>query len=125
MPRLPTKTTLRNKADKLFGQLVRGRGKCEMGGTGMCSSKETLQCAHIYSRKYVNMRWDPRNALCLCASHHFWGHHNPLDFAFWVEKNRNSDIEYLMAKRNKLEKTNYELVVENLEKMLLSKQYYG
>jgi hypothetical protein len=75
----PTKTTLRRKLDKICSEIVRGRGRCEW-----CRSKESLQCCHIFSRVYNNTRWDLDNLICLCATHHFYFHRNPVLFGEWV-----------------------------------------
>lgn len=78
-----SKTTLRNKLDRLCSLIVRGRGKCERCGE---RNYEQLQCCHIFSRIYNATRWLLDNLLCLCASCHFWAHKNPILFAEWVKK---------------------------------------
>lgn len=87
MPRKPSKKTLRNKLDILFSKIVRFYGECER-----CGTKKNLQCAHIYSRRFVNTRWEPGNAVCLCAGCHHWAHQRPLDFAEWIEEYIGGDI---------------------------------
>lgn len=67
------------KADKLFSQLIRSRGRCEFCGERDYSK---LQTAHIVSRRYSNTRVDPANAFCLCWKCHFQFTHNPFD---WVD----------------------------------------
>jgi len=74
--RKPTRTSLKRRLDKKVSELVRARGKCEF-----CGKKENLQCCHIFSRKYLNTRWDLDNLLCLCAGCHFQAHAEPLNFA--------------------------------------------
>jgi len=77
-----TKTALKKKLDKICGEIVRAKGKCER-----CGSKKNLQTAHIFSRSHLNTRWDLDNLLCLCLKCHlYWAHKNPIEFAEWVQK---------------------------------------
>ena len=46
-------------------------------------STEHLQWAHVYSRRYKTVRWDPDNSMCLSAGSHLWWHHRPVDSALW------------------------------------------
>jgi hypothetical protein len=57
----------RDRLDAVFSDLVRERAgwKSELSG-----SNESLQCCHIYSRKFLSTRWHPLNAVCLTASEH-------------------------------------------------------
>ena len=113
------KKTLKNTLDREFSKLVRSRGVCEMmGHEKPCSSKETHQCAHIYSRRHINIRWDKKNALCLCAAHHWWVHDNPLDFSAWINKYRSKDVDYLKQKRNTIEKIDYKDTLEKIRREL-------
>lgn len=75
----------RGKATRLHAEIVRARGACER-----CGSTQTLQCAHIYSRRYSNTRTDLANALALCAKDHFYFTANPMEFAEFC-------LEYLGA----------------------------
>ena len=96
----PTKKTLRNKLDRLFSLVVRGRGKCEK-----CGSKHELQTAHIFSRTYNSTRWDLDNALCLCVSCHFFFHKNPILFGEFVKEFLPENLyEVLKEKRNFISK---------------------
>lgn len=76
-----------------------------------------LQCAHIYSRRYVNTRWDLENSLCLCARCHRWGHDKPLDFARWVEDYIGGDIaDQLRQRANSLKyKYDYQAKLDELK----------
>ena len=70
-----------NKADSLFAEIVRARGKCQK--TGRTNS---LQCAHFHSRKKMSVRWDFENAFCLNAGvHKFWAHQEPGEYTEWVK----------------------------------------
>lgn len=38
-----------------------------------------LHWAHLYSRRYKLVRWNPLNSMALCAGCHFWQTNNPLE----------------------------------------------
>lgn len=69
----------KRQADLLFSRLVRAAGRCES-----CGSTRALQCAHIDSRRYLRIRWERLNALCLCARCHLRYTDRPLEFAEFV-----------------------------------------
>ena len=75
------KTHARERADRLFAAKVRRKGACMAEGEHL----GYLQCAHIISRRYHNIRWDGRNAVCLCARHHAYFTHRPLEWEACVE----------------------------------------
>ena len=72
-----SKTYYKNQNDKLFSERIRGRGKCEISGVSNCR----LECAHIYSRRYICIRWNDNNALCLSSAIHRKAHDQPIWFA--------------------------------------------
>lgn len=78
-----TKTQLRKKCDKLFGELIRSRGHCEWCGR---RNGVQLQTAHIITRDIRKLRFEEKNVLCLCASCHRKAHDRPLEFAELVKK---------------------------------------
>lgn len=80
---MATKKTLKNKADRLFGEFIRRKGKCEWCGK---SNGVQLQCAHVFSRRYLVTRWEPINAVCLCASCHMRWHHQPVEGVEWIKE---------------------------------------
>lgn len=65
--------------DRLFSVLTRAGGKCLN-----CGSTGRLQCAHGFSRRYRSVRWDPRNAFCLCQGCHMFYTHRPLEWDEWL-----------------------------------------
>jgi len=71
------------KEDKIFSELIRGRGYCE-NPMPKEQHSEQLQCAHIVSRTYSKTRTDFRNAFCLCASCHFYFTGNPREFSHFI-----------------------------------------
>jgi hypothetical protein len=104
--------SLKNKCDSVWAGLVRGRGKCER-----CGKRDGLQAAHIVSRRYVATRHLLENGLCLCVGCHFWAHHNPTKFTWWLEEYLGKEhLGMLHEKSQKLSfgKTDYERVLEYL-----------
>lgn len=81
-------TPLKNKADKLFSEWIRRDGKCEY-----CNRANVrLECAHIFSRRYISTRYEPINALCLCSAHHRWLHDQPIEGVEWIKNYLGEDI---------------------------------
>jgi len=83
MARKISKKGLKRRADKLFSKYIRSVNHCEWCGTRDAS---TLQCAHVFSRRFLVTRWSPLNANCLCASCHFKAHQKPVEYVEWVKE---------------------------------------
>lgn len=73
------KTSLLKSCDTLFGKIVRFPGVCVS-----CGSREVIQCAHGFSRRYRAVRWDERNAFPLCRAEHVFYTHRPLEWDAWL-----------------------------------------
>ena len=114
MNRKPSRKTLKLKLDKLFSEIVRSLGYCLR-----CRNTENLQCAHIYSRRFLVTRWDFNNALCLCSRCHRWGHDNPLEFSDLVIKIKGvKKAEELRIKAKvSVEKVDFAQKLEELKKI--------
>lgn len=69
------------RADKLVGDFVKTRDR---GCVARGSHQGSLQWAHVISRRYRAVRWDPMNAVTLCAGHHMYFTHRPLEWDVWV-----------------------------------------
>lgn len=110
--------TLKNKADRLFSLLIRSRGVCER--CGKRPPEVMLQCAHVFSRSYTAIRWDERNALCLCRGCHHWGHMRPVEWTLFIEETIGADtVRVLLEKaRNyagRVKRVDYEELIAELE----------
>jgi len=66
--------TFRNKADKLFSQIIRSRGACEL-----CGATGRLETSHIFSRRYAWTRTDLSNAFAACSACHREWHNAPTE----------------------------------------------
>lgn len=104
-PKKVKKTTLRNKADKLFSQRIRMNGVCVAYSLHIrCGG--ALQCAHIISRANMRLRYDYHNAIPLCMAHHRWFHQHPFEFVEFIKTSFPLDYAYVMAhKDEKVKKT--------------------
>jgi predicted restriction endonuclease len=115
-----SKKTLRICADALWRRLVliRANNKCEI-----CGKDKNLNAHHIVSRKNLHLRYDLRNGMALCPSHHFFGkdsaHMNPIWFIDILEKQRPDDLEYLKKEQSVLEPSfDYQIAIERMKKEL-------
>ena len=75
-----TKKGQKRKADKLFSLKVRSLGFCELEGKDWISCGGPLHCAHIDTRGKHAIRWNPMNAVCICAGHHVYYTNHPKDW---------------------------------------------
>ena len=84
MPRKISRTTLRNKLDKICREKTRAIGKCMV-----CGNTETLQTHHVIGRRNLQVRWYIDNLVCLCSLHHTFGiksaHQDPTWFTDWYK----------------------------------------
>ena len=114
----PKRSTLNNRLDKLFGQVVRKKRYCQRCGR----HDNTLQTAHIFSRAYKSVRWEQDNAFCLCAGCHFWVHKNPILFAEFVLKlYGKAKYEALKRKAKRVKKwqiSELQTLVKKMQQML-------
>lgn len=78
----------RDSADKWFSDCVRMRANwtCECCAKEFPegSSRQALHCAHIEGRRKKRLRWEPLNAMALCAGCHRLYTENPLQFTSFV-----------------------------------------
>lgn len=85
-PKSHPKQDWMKRSDKLFSKFIRDRdGGCVAVGDAGVTCAGYLQCAHIISRSYKSIRVDPDNAVALCAAHHTFWTHRPLEWEAWVE----------------------------------------
>jgi hypothetical protein len=101
------------RADLLFSKLVRAAGQC-----AKCQKTTHLQCAHGFSRRYRNTRWDFDNAWCLCRGCHLYFTHRPLEWDEWMlEELGLPTYTDLRFRALSLEKVDVKAVLARLEKL--------
>jgi hypothetical protein len=73
----------KRELDRLCRELVfvRDERRCRR-----CGSTQHPQWSHIYSRRYLSVRWNADNSMVLCAGCHLWWHGNPVDAGRWCEE---------------------------------------
>ena len=106
-------TAKKRQCDKWFSEIIRSAGCCFR-----CQSKEYLQCAHIVSRRYLQVRWDVNNSICLCRACHHWAHMHPVEWEAWLERTFGKRyIKRLKDKALKYNKVDYETLVYKLKRL--------
>lgn len=78
----PSAKNEKNYLDRLLSVLVRDSA----GACVECGATQNLQCAHGFSRRYLNIRWDRRNVFCLCQRCHLRYTHRPLEWDVWLHE---------------------------------------
>lgn len=111
----PSKSSLKKRCDELFSKKIRARGFCEK-----CGRQTNLQCAHVYPRTNMALRFEPLNALCMCYNCHLsWAHKNPLEFTEWFLGKFPERANYLRTARLEIKKMSigdYQVLLEELQK---------
>ena len=113
-----TKSQLGKKLDEAWSLAVKIKAgyRCEV-----CGAKSTLNSHHIVGRRNRMTRWDVKNGVCLCVSHHKFGiesaHEDPLWFKEWLEDKRWEDYAYLYLVKNQIKKWTLEDMQEQLVKL--------
>lgn len=89
---------LNKKLDKLWSEVIRLKGYCEL--CGRKSTEVVLHSHHIFSRRHFSTRWDIKNGLSLCNGCHLYKAHKDIqEFSDWVQ-NHFGD-EYMKEIREK------------------------
>ena len=79
--KLPKKSTLKAKLDRIVGAKCREEGVC-----ARCGSQETIQWTHVSSRRYLITRWNPINYLPQCAACHYYQADHPTIWGQWFDE---------------------------------------
>lgn len=103
--KLEPKPRIRRRLMRLWSEAVAimGGHKCAICG----KTKEDgvrLEAHHLEPRQICqSLRYDPRNGILLCTSHHKFGkesaHKGMLWFVTWLQTNRKDQYEYVMNHR--------------------------
>lgn len=110
------KKTLRNHADKLFSKHIRSIGHCQAEGRTKVKCGGQLQCAHLITRSNIRLRYEEYNVLCLCAGHHRYWTHRPLEWSEFLLTYYNEKHHFVMKHRNEKTKKTEELYRSIIEK---------
>jgi len=113
-----TKSQLAKKLDDAWSLACKKKAgwKCEV-----CGARKSLNSHHIVGRRNRTLRWDLRNGVCLCVSHHKFGlesaHEDPLWFKEWLEDKRWEDYAHLYQIKNQIKKWTLEDMQEQLDEL--------
>ncbi len=104
----------KNKCKVVFAEIVRMEGKCVV-----CNSKKGLHCSHIINVSQSEaLRFDFRNALCMCHKHHiYWWHKNPLEATKWFKEKYPGNYKFLMLHRHDMVKRNLQDYIDLYEQL--------
>lgn len=109
--RKSSQAELSRRCDRLWSEIVRSRGACEMPG----KHGGPLQGAHGFSRRYRGTRWLPINGFCLCAAHHVTMTHNPLAWTdFLLEAWGATVYEELKRRAQAVTKPDFDAILSTL-----------
>lgn len=113
------KTKLKEKCDKLWSEIIKTGGNCEVCG------EPVRDAHHFIGRINTSTRWDLRNGVRLCFMHHTGGrisaHNDSVWFTDWFRENRPEDYEYLNKKKNEVKTwylSDYEQIYKELKEKL-------
>lgn len=95
------KKLLIKKCDAAFSKIIRSTGHCLWPETEDKKHKGRSECSHIFSRRYMAIRWHELNAKPLCTAHHFNWHKHPAEAAVFLATIRTPDeIAWLQKQAN-------------------------
>ena len=97
------------EADRLFSLLIREAGKCFK-----CQSTYHLQCAHIISRTYKAIRYNPDNALCLCQKCHFYYTYHYIEWEDFIDEKLPNRRQALRKLALNYQTPDYPAIIEGL-----------
>lgn len=116
MTRQATRTQQRKQADALFSRVVRSVGRCEASGSTDWPCGGNLQCAHVHGRRYLIIRHERMNAVCLCAAHHIFYTNRPIEWEDWCRRELGSAVyDELRRKALTQERPDYLSVIRALK----------
>ena len=85
--------TIKEIADYFFALYIRQRDNFTCV---ICGSKIKPQCGHLFSRQYINTRYDESNAFCQCATCNILHKYNQYPyFKFFLEKFSKNKLDNL------------------------------
>lgn len=83
----------------------KARSQCtSLGYCERCGASQELSWCHIKSRRYLCLRWEMANCLCLCDTCHKYFHKEQAIFDTWIESKFPGRNKYLNEVLNRGEK---------------------
>jgi hypothetical protein len=128
---MPKTTTakLKAKLDKLFSEYVRKRDsdhrglcKCISCGKEAPAFGGSMHAGHLFSRRYLSIRFDPKNVNSQCSYCNTFLNGNQIKAARGVERKWGTgtvdDLESRMHITTKLSRVDYEEAIENIRQKI-------
>ena len=103
-----TKKSVKASCDKLWSQIIRSKGACEV-----CGTTQNLEAHHIIGRRLIPTRWDLQNGLCLCSKHHKFDLHfsahggGEVQFYKWLDEYLGEDVLNALNEKSKNKRVYY------------------
>lgn len=110
-----SRSYLKKKADALFSKKIRAKGKCELAGLDHIECSSDLQCAHIFGRSNMRLRFDEKNVMCICSGHHRWYTSHPYEWFNLVGSIDKKRFDYLLEHKEEKVKLDYYEVIEKFK----------
>ena len=108
------KSTLKRKADKMYADVVKSVGRCQIRGLDALRCSTGLQCMHILGRSNHNLRWDTLNGLAGCPAHHVYYTNHPWEWQELIKTHFPNRYKYVNEWRNEIWDKDIEKVIEGL-----------
>ena len=128
---MPKTTTakLKAKLDKLFSEYIRKRDsdhrglcKCISCGKEAPAFGGSMHAGHLFSRRYLSIRFDPKNVNAQCSYCNTFLNGNQIKAARGVErkwgKGTVDDLESRMHNTTKLSRVDYEEAIANIKQKI-------
>jgi len=104
---------VKKKLDKLWREAIYARAnyRCER-----CGKTMYLNPHHCISRRFIAIRWDIDNGICLCSGCHLLAHHNSIEFGLWIiSKRGRAWFEKLSYKKDHKRRFDFKLLESELK----------
>tara|TARA_R100000700_G_scaffold8863_1_gene12876 strand:- start:1759 stop:2157 length:399 start_codon:yes stop_codon:yes gene_type:complete len=124
-----TTSKLKAKLDKLFSEYIRKRDsdhrgvcKCISCGKEAPAFGGSMHAGHLFSRRFLSIRYDPKNVNSQCSYCNTFLNGNQLKAARGVEKKWGegtvAELESRMHTTVKLSRIDYEEAIENIKRKI-------
>jgi len=112
------------QADIVFSLLVRSFGLCQQCGN---SNPKELDCAHLFRRSNMTVRFNFKNSFCLCRLCHSKAHADEKKFHNWAQLLIGSNVYRTLKKEaSMIASPDWKEILKSFEDQLLIRfQIYG
>ena len=86
---------LKDELDRLTSLIVRKRDKACV----LCGRTDDIQAGHLYSRRYLAIRWDLKNVNAQCSAHNILHNEHPHLYMDWFQRTFSEDALIELSER--------------------------